>query len=137
MDTYDSNRGEGWVLFAGVMVMIAGFLNVIYGIAALDDSAVFADGSRYVIFDDLNTWGWIHLIIGLVQVVAAFSIWSRNSFGRVIGVASATVSAIAIMLFANAFPFIAFGIFVLDLLVIYGLVAYGGKPEVARRGAEA
>jgi hypothetical protein len=123
------SRGDGWVLFAGVMILIAGFLNVIYGIAALDDSSFFVEGNRFIIFDDLNTWGWVHLIVGLLQLVAAFSIWSRHAYGRVIGVATATVSAITILLFVNAAPFAAFSIFVLDLLVIYGLVAYGGRQD--------
>ena len=78
------------MLFAGVMIMIAGFLNVIYGIAAIDDSSAFVEGNRYVLFDSLNTWGWVHLLIGLVQLFAAFSIWNRNPYGRVIGVASAS-----------------------------------------------
>ena len=86
-----------------------------------------------MLFDSLSTWGWIHLLIGLVQLFAAYSIWNRNPFGRVIGVASASVSAIAILMFVNASPFVAFGIFILDLLVIYGLVAYGGRDSLDRR----
>ena len=131
MDT--DNRGDGWVLFAGVMIMVAGVLNFIYGIAAIDNSSAFVGGSHYVLFDSLNTWGWIHLLIGVVQLFAAFSIWSRNTFGRVIGIASASVSAIAILFFSNAFPFVAFGVFIIDLLVIYGLVVYGGHLQPARR----
>ncbi len=133
MSTYDTEaeRGSGWVGFAGVMIMIAGFLNVVYGIAAIDNSAFFAEGSRYVIFSDLNTWGWIHLIIGIVQLFAAFSIWNRHTFGRLIGVASASVSMVAILFFINANPLGAFAIFIIDLLVIYGLVAYGGQPRSA------
>ena len=127
MGTYESDRGAGWVLFAGVMVMIAGFLNVIYGIAAIDESSTFVEGNRFVLFDDLNTWGWIHTLIGVAQLVAAFSIWGGNEFGRWIGIFTASVSAIAVLLFVNAFPIAALGIFILDLLVIYGLVAYGGR----------
>lgn len=125
------SHGEGWVLFAGVMVMVAGFLNLIYGIAAIDSSSTFVEGSRFVIFDDLNTWGWIHTIVGAVQLVAAFSIWSGREFGRFIGIVSAAFSAIAIILFVNAFPIAALGIFILDLLVIYGLVVYGGRLRAA------
>ena len=128
MDSYE-NRGDGWVLFAGVMIMVAGILNFIYGIAAIDNSSAFVGDSHYVLFDDLNTWGWIILLIGIVQLFAAFSIWNRNPFGRVIGIASAAISALAILFLSNAFPFVAFGVFILDLLVIYGLVAYGGRPK--------
>jgi hypothetical protein len=127
------SRGDGWVLFAGVMIMIAGFLNAVYGIAGIGNSSAFVGGSHYVIFDSLNAWGWIHLLIGIVQLFAAFSIWNRSPFGRVIGVGSASISAVAILFFSNAFPFVAFGIFIIDLLVIYGLVAYGGRATVSSR----
>ena len=125
MDT--DTRGEGWVAFAGIMVMIAGVLNVIYGIAAIDGSAFFTDEGRYVIFTDLNTWGWFILIVGVVQLFAAFSIWSGGEFGRVIGIASAAFSALVILFTVNAYPFAAFMLFIIDLLVIYGLAAYGGR----------
>lgn len=130
MSTYDTeSHGEGWVLFAGVMIMIAGFLNVIYGIAAIDNSRFFTDEGRYVIFDDLNTWGWFLLIVGVLQLFAAFSIWSRNPYGRVIGIATASFSALVILFTVNAYPFAAFMLFILDLLVIYGLVVHGGRAR--------
>jgi hypothetical protein len=122
-------RGEGWVAFAGIMIMLAGILNVIYGIAAIDGSAFFTDEGRYVIFDDLNTWGWFLLIVGAVQLFAAFSIWSGGEFGRLIGIASAGVSALVILFTVNAYPFAAFMVFIIDILVIYGLATYGGKAR--------
>jgi hypothetical protein len=130
LNTYqDESRGAGWLLFAGTMVMIAGFLNVIWGIAGIDSSSAFVGNTHYVVFDSLNTWGWITLLIGIVQLIAAFSIWNNNPFGRVIGIFAASFSAVAILLYANAFPFVAFGIFILDVLVVYGLVVYGGRPD--------
>lgn len=124
MDTYE--RGQGWVLFAGIMLMILGFLNFVYGIAAIDGSSFFTDQGRYVIFTDLNTWGWILLIVGVLQLIGAFSVWSRNVYGRIIGVATASVSALSILFTVNAFPFAAFMVFILDVLVIYALIVYGG-----------
>ena len=129
MDTYQ--RGDGWVLFAGVMIMIVGFLNVIYGIAAIDDSAFFTGDARYVIFDDLNTWGWFFLIVGVLQLIAAFSIWNRHTYGRIIGVLTASVSAMILLFTVNAYPFAAFMMFLIDVMVIYGLVVYGGRNEPA------
>jgi hypothetical protein len=113
------------------MVMIAGFLNTIYGIAAIDNSAFFTDEGRYVLFDDLNTWGWFLLIVGIAQLCAAFSIWNGHAFGRVIGIATASFSLLVILFTVNAYPFAAFMLFILDLLVIYGLVAYGGRPRTS------
>ena len=129
MDT--DTRGEGWVAFAGIMILLAGILNVIYGIAALDNSAFFTDEGRYVIFDDLNTWGWFILIVGVVQLFAAFSIWSGGEIGRAIGIASAGFSALVILFTVNAYPFAAFMVFIIDLLVIYGLATYGGRARTS------
>ena len=122
-------EGTGWVAFAGIMILIAGILNVIWGIAAIDGSSFFTDEGRYVIITDLNAWGWFFLIVGLLQLVAAFSIWSRHMYGRIIGVATAGLSAIFILFTVNAFPFAAFMLFIVDLLVIYGLVVHGGRPR--------
>jgi uncharacterized membrane protein HdeD (DUF308 family) len=132
MSTYDApEKGEGWVLFAGIMILIAGFLNVIWGIAAIDGSSFFTDEGRYVIFTDLNAWGWFFLIVGVLQLIAAFSIWNQHAFGRVIGIATAAASAIIVLFSVNAFPFAAFMLFIIDILVIYGLVVYGGRSRAA------
>ena len=129
MDTYQ--RGDGWILFAGIMMMVVGFLNLVYGIAAIDDSAFFVGEQRFVIFDDLNTWGWFFLILGVVQLIAAFSIWNRNPFGRVIGIATAAGNAMIVLFTVNAFPIAAFMIFLLDVAIIYGLAVYGGREREA------
>jgi hypothetical protein len=121
----DSTQGAGWVMFAGVMVLIAGALNSIWGIAAIDDANFFAHNTHYVI-SNLNTWGWIVLIVGIVQVIAAFSIWAGGEFGRWIGVFGAGASAISSLLSIPAYPLWALCIFAIDILIIYGLVSYGG-----------
>ena len=131
MDTYQ--RGDGWVLFAGIMILVVGFINLIFGIAAIDDSAFFTGDERYVIFDDLNTWGWFYLIIGVLQLIAAFSIWNRNPFGRMIGIATAAGNAMIVLFTVNAYPFAAFMIFLIDVMVIYGLAVYGGREEPVAR----
>ena len=122
-------RGEGWIAFAGIMLALAGFLNTIWGIAAIDDSSFFTDEGRYVIFDSLNTWGWFLLIVGILQLIAAFSVWNRHTFGQLFGIMCATVNAVILLFTVNAFPFAAFMLFMVDLLVIYGLAMYGGRPR--------
>jgi hypothetical protein len=129
VDSYQ--RGDGWVLFAGIMLMVVGFLNLVYGIAAIDDSAFFTGDARYVIFDDLNTWGWFYLIIGVLQLIAAFSIWNRGVYGRLIGIATAAGNAMIVLFTVNAYPFAAFMIFLIDVMVIYGLAVYGGRDDRA------
>jgi hypothetical protein len=133
MSTYEPEaRGEGWILFAGVMLMFAGLLNFIWGIAAIDDSSFFTDEGRYVLFDSLNTWGWFLLIVGVLQMIAAVSVWNRHTFGQLFGIACAFLNAMILLFTVNAFPFAAFMLFIIDVLVIYGLAVYGGRQPESR-----
>jgi uncharacterized membrane protein HdeD (DUF308 family) len=125
--------GEGWIAFAGIVLMIAGFLNFVWGIAAIDDSSFFTDEGRFILFDDLNTWGWFFLIVGVLQMAAAVSIWNRNAFGQIFGIFAASVNILVLLFTVNAYPFAAFMLFIIDLLVIYALTAYGGPERPARR----
>jgi phosphoglycerol transferase MdoB-like AlkP superfamily enzyme len=118
--------GSGWVAFAGTMLSIVGVLNIIYGLAAIDNANFYVNNAQYV-FSDLNTWGWVLLIIGVVQLCAAFSIFGRTSWGRWVGILTAGLNSIAMLLFLPAYPFLALALFTVDVLVIYGLVAYGGR----------
>ena len=72
---------SGWVTFAGVMLFIVGVLNVIYGIAAIGDSSFFVQDQKYIL-SNLNTWGWVTLLIGVIQLFAAFSLWSGGIYGQ-------------------------------------------------------
>jgi len=122
----DSEEGVGWVVFAGIMILIAGILNTIWGIAAIGNSKFFTQNATYIL-SSLNTWGWIVLIIGVLQLFAAFSIWQGGAYGRWIGIITAGFSAIASLMSIGAYPFWALCLFGIDLLVIYGLAAYGGR----------
>jgi hypothetical protein len=121
----EAERGYGWVLFAGIMLMVVGMLNFIYGIAAISNSKFFARDVTYIL-SDLNTYGWILLIIGAIQFCLAFAIWAGTEWGRWLGVLSAGVNAIVQLLFIPSYPFASLAVFSIDILVIYGLVAYGG-----------
>ena len=110
------------------MLLIAGVLNVIYGIAAIGDSSFFIDDQKYIL-SNLNTWGWVTLIIGALQIGAAFSIWAGNQFGRWFGIFAAGISAIGALLSIPAYPFWSLAIFAIDILIIYGLAAYGGRHQ--------
>jgi hypothetical protein len=127
----DTVEGGGWLVFAGIMVVLAGILNVIWGIAAIDNANFFVEDDRYI-FSDLNTWGWIILIIGVIQILAAFSIWAGGQFGRWIGIIGASLSAIGALLSIPGYPFWSLAVFGIDLLIIYGLSAYGGQRAAAR-----
>ena len=122
----DEPQGAGWLLFAGIMVSIAGILNIIWGIAAIDNSKFFTANATYIL-SDLNTWGWVVLVIGVLQLFAAFSIWAGGQYGRWFGIVAAGANSIAALLTIPAYPFWGLCLFGIDLLVIYGLAAYGGQ----------
>jgi uncharacterized membrane protein HdeD (DUF308 family) len=117
-------EGKPWVVFAGIMILIVGVMNVIYGIAAIDKSTFFIQDAKYVVFSDLNTWGWFLLVVGVIQLIAAFGIWSRRGWGRWIGIISASGNAILQLLFISAFPLAALALFAVDVAVIYGLASW-------------
>lgn len=122
----DWYEGEGWVTFAGIMIAIVGVLNFIYGIAAISNSHFYVHGATYIV-SGLNTWGWVLMITGIIQFCAAIAIFGHVEWGRWIGILTASVNAIIQLIFIPAYPFGSLAMFALDILIIYGLVAYGGR----------
>jgi hypothetical protein len=126
----DESSGDGWVMFAGVMLAILATLNLIDGIAAVSNSTFFVNDAKYIL-SDLNTWGWVLIVTGVVQGLAAIGVGLRTPGVRWLGVAIAALNAIAQMFFIPAYPFMSLALFTLDILVIYGLVAYGARTQSA------
>jgi hypothetical protein len=118
----DESLISGWWVFAGVLLLIAGVLNIIYGIAAIGDSKFFTENAVYV-FSSLHTWGWILLILGVLELVAAFSLFSGGEFGRWFGIFIASLNAIgALLAIGGAYPFWSLAVFALSIIIIYKLV---------------
>jgi hypothetical protein len=130
-DAYaEDTRGDGWVLFAGVMLAMLACLNFIDGVAAVSNSSFYTDNARFIL-SGLNTWGWVLICISVVQLLAAFGVWARVYAVRWLGVAIASLNAIVQLMFIDAYPFWSLALFTLDILVIYGLIAYGGRRDAA------
>ena len=124
-------RGQGRVTFAGVLLIIAGALNVIYGIAAISEAHFFTDSGTQFVFSSLNTWGWIILLLGVLELTGGFSLLSGNTYGRVIGIIAASFGAIGSLLgVAGAYPFWSLGVFALCVIVLHGLIVYGEPEQV-------
>ena len=128
---------SGWVTFAGIMLFIAGVLNLIYGIAAVADSSFFVQDQKYIL-SNLNTWGWVTLLLGVLQLIAAFSLWGGGLYGRAVAILAASLSAVAALMSIPAYPFWSLAIFAIDIIVIYQVAMYGGagyedapSPETA------
>jgi len=125
-----SSRGMGRALFVGVLLLIAGTLNFFYGIAAVANSSFYVAGERYV-FGNVHTWGWITIIVGVIQFTAAFSLFAGNVYGRVIGLIAATIGAIeALANVGGPHPWWSLGVFAICLWVIYGLWVMGESEEM-------
>ncbi len=117
-------RGEARAMFAAVLLLIAGVLNVIYGIAAIGNGDFFSH-TQYVVFG-LGFWGWVTLIIGLVQLTGGYSLFSGGGYGRVVGIFGASIGAVESLLsIGGSYPFWSLGIFALCLIVLHGLIVYG------------
>ena len=125
-------RGTGRVVFAATLLLLAGTLNIIYGIGALDDANIFVNDKRYI-FTDLNTMGWVLIVLGVIQLTGGLSLISGNTYGRVIGVTAAGLGAIgALLSIGGAYPWWSLGIFFLCVYVLYGILVFGEDETVAR-----
>lgn len=123
-------RGEGRAMFAAILLLIAGTLNVIYGIAAISDAHFFTEAGNHYVFSSLNTWGWIIVLLGVLELTGGFSLLSGNTYGRVIGIVAASFGALgALLSVSGTYPFWSLGIFALCVIVIHGLVVYGEPVE--------
>ena len=122
----DEPEGSGWVLFAAVLLGLAGLWNVFAGIAAIADAHVYVADANYV-FSDLKTWGWIIMILGILQGFAALALSTGSEPARWFGIGCAAINSIGQLMFIPAFPFWGIAMFAVDLLIIYGLAVYGGK----------
>lgn len=122
----DPDRGYGWVMFAGVLLLMVGSINFIEGVAAIGNARFFVNNTHYII-GSLNTWGWVVLCIGVLQWAVGLGIFVKNQFARWVGVAVLAVNAVIQLLMMPAYPFWSLCIFTLDVLAIYGLIAYGER----------
>ena len=126
---HEEGHGYGLVLFASILLVVIACFNLIYGIAAIANSHVFTTHAHYV-FGNLKTWGWITLIIGLLQLLAALGVLAGNQLARWFAVVVLALNAIDQMLFIPAYPFWSLTIIAMDVVALYGLCAYGSRANI-------
>jgi hypothetical protein len=126
--TYDVDPGRAWIIFAGAMLALAGAANTVYGIAAVSNSHVFVRNAEYVA-GSLKTWGWFLAIVGILQLLVAVGIWTATEWGRWGGVFAASVNMLILFVAVPANPTLAIILFFVDVVVIYGLLTYGGHDR--------
>jgi len=124
-------RGTGRVVFAAVMLLIVGFINIIYGIGALDDASIFVGDTRFIL-DNLNTLGWVLIILGVVQLTGGFSLMAGNTYGRVIAIIGGSLGAIgALFSIGGNNPWWSLCVFFICIYVVYGVVQFGEDEAAA------
>ena len=122
-------RGAGRAIFAAVLLLIAGTLNIIYGIGALDSANIFVNDKRFI-FTNLNTLGWVLIVLGAIQLTGGFSLWAGKSYGRVIGLVGAGLGAVgALLSIGGANPWWSLAIFALCIYIIQGILVLGSDER--------
>ncbi len=118
-------RGIGRAIFAATLLLIVGTLNIIYGIGALDNANIFRNGQR-IVFTDLNTMGWVLIVLGIVQLTGGFSLISGNTYGRIIAILGAGLGALAALFsISGPNPWWSLAVFFLCIYIIHGIFIYG------------
>ena len=123
-------RGLGRVVFVGILLLIAGTLNIIYGIGAVSN-AHFFDNTQYV-FSSLHTWGWITIIVGAIQLTAGASLMGGGGFGLIIAIFAASLGALESLLsIGGTHPWWSLAIFAVCLWILHGLLVFGTEEAAA------
>jgi hypothetical protein len=124
-------RGTGRSFFAATLLLIVGVLNIIYGIGALDDANIFVNDKRFI-FTNLNTMGWVMIVLGIIQLTAGLSLFAGNTYGRVIGIVAGSLGAIdALLSIGGNYPWWSLGIFFLCVYIVHGIYIYGEDERAA------
>lgn len=119
----------GWIYFAAVMLMIGGVFQFFAGIAALVNNKFYVVGEKWVFQFNITTWGWIHLILGIVLFIVGIGVLSGNLAARIVGVIVAALSAIAAFMYLPWYPIWAIVVIAVDIAVIWALTAHGRDVE--------
>jgi len=130
-ETYE--KGEGWLFFAFVILVIVGFFNIVLGLTMIagDNIYVTARDAGTVVIGSVNGWGWVIFILGILEVIAGFGVLTRNQAARWFGIVMATLAALGhLPVLFGPKPVYSFLVVIMSILVIYGLAQYGGRDRV-------
>jgi len=117
----------GFILFAAIMMIMAGVFQAISGLVAIFENEFYVATRNYLFQFDATTWGWIHLVIGLIVAFAGWGLLSGRTWARVVGITVVLLSALANFLFIPYYPFWALLLITLDIFVIWAITAHGGE----------
>jgi hypothetical protein len=125
-DREASGWAVGFILFAAIMMIMSGIFQAIAGLVAIFENEFYVATREYLFQFDATSWGWIHLVVGVVVAFAGWGLLSGRTWARVVAITLAVVSAVANFLFIPYYPFWALLIITLDIFVIWAVSAHGG-----------
>jgi hypothetical protein len=124
----------GWVIFGSVMLILMGAFQIVEGLVALFNDGFYLVGANGLVVNvNYNTWGWIHLIIGVIALLAGVGLTMGNMAARVVGVVIAFVSAVVNLAFISAYPIWSTILITLDVIVIYAIIVHGRELKGSDR----
>jgi hypothetical protein len=132
MSQEPSAAAVGWALFAAIMLMIAGFFQIIAGIAAIAEDDFFVTTQKWVFEFDVTTWGWIHVVLGILLLCVGAGILTGNVLARTVAVIIAGVSAIGNFAYLPYYPVWAIIVIAIDIAIIWALTAHGRDVELVQ-----
>ena len=128
-DDPSSGWATGLIVFAGVMMIMAGAFQAIAGLVAIFEDEFYVATRNYLLQFDATSWGWIHLLLGVLVFFGGLAVMSGQTWGRVVGITLAVLSAISNFAFIPYYPFWAMAIIALDVFIIWALAAHGGDVK--------
>jgi len=137
MDNYGTSGWTGWIVFAGVMMLMMGAFHVIQGLVALFQDTYYLVGQEGLVVQvDYTTWGWVHTILGAVVILAGIALLAGQMWARVVAIILAFGSALVNIAFLGAYPIWSITMIAIDVLVIYAVTMHGKemKPMTASQG---
>ena len=130
------SRGEGWVLFAGVMLIWGGIMKVFDAIWAFRYHGVLPSNLEAAVFGhSLKTYGWVDLIVAAILIICGFLVMSGSGFARWVGIVAAVIAGISAIYWMPFYPIWSFVYIFIAALVIYALAVYGGDRDAQRESA--
>lgn len=130
---YDEPTGwTGWVVFAAVMLMLAGVMQAFYGVVALFNDNWVVWGQEGALLLDITAWGWVHIIWGVLVVLVGVGLMRGIMVARILGVIVACISLLVNFVFIPAYPFWAISVIVIDVLVIWAIIVHGREMKAMR-----
>ncbi|GAA5050188.1 hypothetical protein HNP84_004126 [Thermocatellispora tengchongensis] len=135
--TYQARRHVtgwvGWVWFAGLMMIMSGVFNAISGLYAIFKGDFYIQTARRLLLFDLTAWGWVHLLLGVLLVVAGVAVSVGQTWARVVAAVLVMINAITQLIWITINPWWSLAVIALDVVILYALIVHGREAAEAGR----